>query len=185
MPSNSVDEVLKDIERVAERRFLPIIGPEKARVLAAIIHEVKPKRVLEVGTLLGYSTIAMAKELGSNAEIITIEIDEDEARAAEKNIQRANVKPRIKVIVGDALKIIPCLEGEFDLVFIDADKNEYLSYLKLVEDKLHRGSIVIADNTELFSNMMRDYLDYVRKSGRYKSRSIRVRGDAMEVSVKL
>ena len=185
MPSSKADEVLRNIERVAERRFLPIIGPEKARVLAKLVREVNPKRVLEIGTLIGYSTIVIAKELGDGSEIITIEIDEDEAGVAEKNILKAGVKPRIKVIVGDALKVIPSLKGEFDLLFIDADKRKYLSYLKLSEDKLHEGSVVIADNVGIFSDLMKDYLDYVRKSGKYRSRVIRVGGDAMEVSVKL
>ena len=176
---------MRNIERDAERRFLPIIGPEKARVLAKLVREVNPKRVLEIGTLIGYSTIVIAKELGDESEIITIEIDEDEAGVAEKNILKAGVKPRIKVIVGDALKVIPSLKGGFDLLFIDADKREYLSYLKLSEDKLHEGSVVIADNVGIFSDLMKDYLDYVRKSGKYRSRVIRVGGDAMEVSVKL
>lgn len=150
-----------------------------------MIREIRPKRILEVGTLVGYSTIMMAKELEEDAEIITIEIDEDEAELARKNIVRAEVKPGVRVLVGDALKIIPKLEGVFDMVFIDADKSEYHEYLRLVEGHLHAGSVIVADNTKMSTRSMRRYLDRVRDSGKYRSRFERVNWVGMEVSVRL
>jgi len=86
----------------------------------------------------------------------------------------AGIKPKVEVLVGDALKLIGELEGEFDMVFLDANKREYLEYLKLVEDKLHKGSVVVVDNAGSFADLMKDYLDYVRKSGKYDSRFIPV-----------
>ncbi len=180
-----VDEVLRAIEREARRKHLPIIGPEKGRILVDLIRKIKPKRILEVGTLIGYSTILMGKELESKAEIITIEIDMEEAKIALENIRKAGIKPRVRVLVGNALKIIPVLDGEFDFILLDATKSEYLNYLKLVEDKLHKGSVVIADNAVIFRHSMRNYLDYVRNSGKYESRLIQVDDDGMEVSVKV
>ncbi len=137
--------------------------------------------MLEIGTFIGYSAILMGKELGSDAQLITIEIDPRAAKMAEDNIKRAEISPKVEVLVGDALELIPKLEGEFDLVFIDADKQQYLDYLRLIEDKLHRGSVVVADNVEHAP----DYLEYVRKSGKYKSRHIPADAGGLEVSVKL
>jgi predicted O-methyltransferase YrrM len=182
---SKAEEVLRAIERSAWRRYFPIIGSEKGKILIDIIRKIKPKRILEVGTLVGYSTIMMAKELESDAEIITLEIDEDEAELAKENIRKAQVKPSIRVLVGDALDNIPKLDGIFDMVFIDADKSEYLDYLRLIEDNLHTGSVVIADNSNISTPTMRKYLDYVRNSGKYRSQFIQVNWGKMEVSVKL
>ena len=111
------------------------MGPYKGQILIRIIREVEPKRVLEVGTLIGYSAILMGKKLDSNARLITIEIDPTVAKIAVNNIRRAEIPPTVEVLVGDAIEVIPKLEGEFDIVFIDADKWQYLEYLQLVEDK--------------------------------------------------
>lgn len=185
MGSNKTDKVLRSIERLAERKYLPIIGPDKGKVLADIVRRIHPKCILEVGTLLGYSTIVIAKELDSEAELITIEIDEDEAKLAKESILKAEVRPRIKILIGDALEIIPTLKKRFDFLFLDAAKSEYFEYLRLSESKLHKGSVVVADNAGVFSHSMREYLDYVRDSGNYRSHFIPVDGDGVEVSTRL
>jgi len=185
MDSHGADEVLRHIENMSERRYLPIIGPERGRILVELIRRIKPERVLEVGTFIGYSTILMGKELRNTSEIVTIEIDKEEAEHARENIRNAGIKPVVRVLTGDALKIIPRLDGWFDMVFLDAAKHQYLDYLRLVEDKLHEGSVVVADNAGSFSYSMRDYLDYVRNSGRYESKFISANWDGMEVSIKL
>jgi predicted O-methyltransferase YrrM len=182
--------VLREIEGVARgRRFLPIVGPNRGQILVKVVREIKPKRVLEVGTLIGYSTILMGKELGSDAHLITIEIDANNAKIAKENIRKAEISPAVEVLVGDAIEIIPKLKGMFDLVFIDADKAQYLDYLRLIEGKLHKGSVIVADNVEHAPL----YLDYVRSSGKYSSRFEPVssattghhRKDGLEISVKL
>jgi predicted O-methyltransferase YrrM len=182
---SDADEVLKEIEKMTEKEFLPIIGPRKGKILVETIRKTRPKRVLEVGTLIGYSAILMAKELESEAHLITIEIHGDEAKIAQENINRAKVRPKIDVIVGDAVKIIPKLTGKFDMVFIDAEKREYMEYLRLVERKLHKGSVIVADNAGIFADEMKDYLDYVRTSGKYGSKYVPMGEDGLEVSVKL
>lgn len=182
---SKADKVLKEIESMTDRKSLPILRPDKGHVLARVIHEVKPKRILEVGTLIGYSAILMAGELESDAHLITIEIHANEAEMARENIKRAEVSPRIDVVVGDAIEVIPKLAGKFDMVFIDAEKAEYLHYLRLVERKLHRGSVVVADNAGIFADQMKDYLDYVRSSARYRSEYVSFGEDGVEVSVKL
>ena len=179
------DQILKEIEEKAEIEFMPIVGPERGRVLAEEVKKVKPKRVLEVGTLIGYSTILMGRELDKKSRIITIENHVEEAKAAEENIRRAEIPAKVQVIAGDAIQVLPTLKDSFDFVFIDADKTEYFDYLRLVENKLRKGSVIVADNAGFFARQMKDYLDYVRTSGKYSSRYVQVGDDGLEISVKL
>lgn len=182
---SNADEVLRLIEQASEKNFLPIIGPHKGKILAEEIRKAKPQYVLEVGTLIGYSAILMGKELDDEAEIVTIEIHGDEAELAGKNIVRANIPAKVKIIRGDALQVIPTLMGQFDFAFIDAEKNEYFQYLKLAEVKLRKGAVVFADNADIFADQMKDYLNYVPHSGKYQSRYIQVGEDGVEISVRL
>jgi predicted O-methyltransferase YrrM len=182
---NDAEKVLKEIERMTKNQFLPIVGPRKGQVLVETIRRIKPKRVLEVGTLIGYSATLMGKELGKEAHLVTIEIHADEAEVARRNIKKAKILAETEVIVGDATEVIPTLKGKFDLVFIDANKSEYFEYLRLVESRLHKGSVIVADNAGVFADEMRDYLDYVRSSGKYSSEYVPMGEDGLEVSVKL
>jgi predicted O-methyltransferase YrrM len=177
--------VLREIEKRANHEFLPIVGLEKGQILAEEVRKAKPKRVLEVGTLIGYSAILIGKELDENAQIITIEIHAEEALTAEENIRKAEIAARIEVVTGDAIQVIPRLQGFFDFAFIDAEKTEYLDYLRLAEPKLLEGAVIVADNAGIFAKQMRDYLDYVRNSGKYSSRYVPVDVDGLEISVKL
>lgn len=129
----------------------------------------------------------MAKHLPPHGKIITTEIDEAIAQIATRNIERMELSDRIRVTTGDAKKVIPRLNEKFDLVFIDATKEEYLDYLKLAEDKLRKGGIVVADNAGIFANEMKNYLDYVRRSGKYQSKfyDFPEVKDGVEVSIKL
>jgi predicted O-methyltransferase YrrM len=179
------EEVLHQIEKAAEREFLPIIGPYKGKILSQEIRKAKPQRVLEVGTLIGYSAILMGRELNEKAEIITIEIHRGESETAEQNIVKSSIKPKIKIIIGNALKVIPTLTGKFDFAFIDAEKTEYLRYLTLAEDKMRKRAVIVSDNAGIFAEQMSDYLDYVRNSGKYQSKFVQVGGDGLEISVKL
>ena len=120
-----------------------------------------------------------------NASIITIENHEAEAKLAYENIRKARIPAKVKVVLGDARKVISQLEDPFDFVFIDAEKTEYYEYLRLVENKIHRGTTIVADNAGIFAEQMEDYLTYVRKTGKYQSAYIPVDGDGLEISVKL
>jgi predicted O-methyltransferase YrrM len=180
-------DVLSEIEGIAKKNSLPSIGPIKGEIIIDIMKKYKPKRILEIGTLHGYSAILMANCLlsvnnnagkdndNANKETIVtcLEIDQQLANIAKKNIEKAGLSDRIEVITGDALEIIPTLNKyyRFDLVFIDAVKNQYLRYLKLVEENglLNKKSVVVADNILIYENEMKDYLDYVRNSGKYNS----------------
>ena len=191
-------DVLRRLEKMAKNEFVPSIGPVKGRIITEIIKKYNPKNILEVGTLYGYSAILMATALPdmlhAEGKVATIEIDRSVADIARKNIDDAGLSEKINVIVGNALEIIPRLDLKFDLLFLDAAKDEYLIYLKLAEDKaLNKGAVIIADNVEVSKNEMLDYLEYVRSSGGiYKSETIETTleftpnvRDAIEVSIKV
>lgn len=180
-----VSEILRQIEIQARKELLPIIGPEKGKVLAEMVKKYKPRRILEIGTLVGYSAILMADNLPENGEIITLEVSRPSFEMAKANIQKAGLEDKIKIIFGSALKIIPELDEKFDFVFIDAEKKEYLQYLKTVESKLSVRAVVVADNVGKFKKKVQDYLEYVQSNGKYKSRTIDFGFDAMEVSEKI
>ena len=187
-------QVLRRLEKMAEKQFIPSIGPIKGKIITGIIQKYKPRNILEIGTLYGYSAILMADTLkGADGKVVTIEIVKSIADIARKNIADASLLDEIDVIVGNALDEIPRLNSKFDLLFLDGAKNEYLKYLELAQkNDLKRGTIVVADNVEISKNEMQDYLDYVRNSTIYKSKTIETTveftpnvKDAMEVSIKL
>ena len=185
------EQVLAEIEQKGKANWWPIIGPERGKFLDEAVKRHRPKRVLEVGTFVGYSAIRMARLLGPGGRIICVEIDPDRAEIAKRNAERAGLGEVIDVRVGDAKKVIPTLQGEFDLVFLDADKTEYWSYLKLVESKLRSGGVVVADNVKRYEGELKDYLRYVRESGAYFTEKTGFaptfssgEPDAIEVSIK-
>ena len=181
------DSILKRIEGEATKRTLPIIGPDRGRILEKIVKEHSPRRVLEIGTLVGYSAIRIARHLPLGGELICLEKDSKIAKEARINITEAGLDDRVEVKVGDAIRLIPALAGEFDMVFIDAAKDEYLRYLTLLETRLKKRTVLVADNVKRFAPDMSDYLDYVRTSGKYRSSYQEdPKGlDAVEVSIKL
>ena len=186
------DVVLKEIEAIGEHSFIPSIGPVKGKILAEIVKKTKPKRILEVGALYGYSAILMAKNSPPGVKIVSVEKNPEHVRISTKNIKRANMEEKITMVEGDGKTELQKLSGSFDLVFLDAEKTQYLAYLKDVEKNLDKGSVIVADNVGIFEDQMQDYLEYVRKKGPYKSRTIETllefsdnTKDAMEISEKL
>jgi len=206
---NNVLKVVAEIEETARRDSLPSIGPIKGKIVESVITEHKPKKVLEIGTLHGYSAILIANAMSgylwknknfdtdtkySGSIVISVEKDEKLATIARKNIMNSGLSELIQVINGDAKKVIPSLEVKFNMIFLDAAKNEYLKYLQLVEQYglLEKRAIIVADNVILFEDEMKDYLDYVRDSGKYISHTTETSleftknvTDALEVSISL
>ncbi|OLB70890.1 hypothetical protein AUI06_05825 [archaeon 13_2_20CM_2_52_21] len=189
--TDPADAVLREIEEMGKKSFIPSIGPVKGKILAEVVGKHKPRKILEVGSLYGYSAILIAKNSPARAEITTVEKNPENARITEQNVERAKLEGQIKVIQGDAMEILPTLPGPFDLVFLDAEKTQYLDYLKAVENKLHQGSVVVADNVRVFQDQMQNYLHYVRNTGRYRSQTVETllefsetTKDAMEISEK-
>lgn len=207
--NNAVLKTLAEIEQTAKRESLPSIGPIKGKIIKDVIREHKPKKVLEIGTLHGYSAILVTDIiLSENVEnenfatknslsepiLISVEIDQKIATIARKNIESCRFSEKIKVINGDALKEIPKIYSTFDMIFLDAKKTEYFSYIQLIEKHslLNKKAVVVADNVLLYENEMKDYLDYVRNSGKYISRTTQTTleftkhvKDALEVSISI
>lgn len=177
--------VLRDIEMQARVRFCPSSGRSRANTLAETVRKYRVKTILEVGTLVGYSAILMAKNLPEGGKIHTIEIDPRSAAAAKANIEKAGFSDMVVQHIGNALDVIPTIDETFDMAFLDAAKDEYMDYLKLAEPKLKKGGVVFADNVKMFASAMKDFLDYVRNSGMYRSQFIDVGFDGDEISVKL
>lgn len=186
--------MLRGLEQIAKKQGLPSIGPIKGKILISIISKYKPKTILEIGTLHGYSAILMGGMLPKDGKLITIEKDTNLFGIAKKNVEDAGLSHIIEVINADGLKGIPLLQKQkFGLMFLDAVKSDYLKYLNLAEKNnlLSDRVVVVADNVLLYENEMQDYLQYVRGSGRYKSQSTETTleftknvKDALEVSVR-
>ena len=180
----NLEKFLNNLEKICKRNSYPIIGPEKGRFLGELVKKYRPKKILEIGTLVGYSAIIMASNLGGTGRIVSLEANYDSAKLANRNIKRVGLENRINIIIGKALKIIPELKEGFDFVFIDAEKKEYLKYLRAVEPLLSKKAVVVADNIGKFSKDVEDYLRYVRNSGRYKSKNYFFCQDSVELSIK-
>ncbi len=121
-------------------------GPVQGKFLELIAGLAQAERILEIGTFTGYSALSLAKGLAPGGKLITIEKNEEYAEIIHDFIARAGFEDRIELILGDALEVIPKLEGYFDLVFMDADKESYPSYYDLVIEKLKTGGLLLADN---------------------------------------
>ena len=121
-------------------------GKVQAKFLEMICHMMKPERVLEIGTFTAYSAIAMAQGLSKNGLLYTIEVNEELETIIRKYIGLAGMNDKIKLLLGDALQIIPQLNESFDLVFIDADKEQYVDYYELSMEKLKPGGFILIDN---------------------------------------
>ena len=174
--------MLAQMDRTTTRWILPIIGKEKGRFVARLIERHRPKRALEIGSLIGYSTNLIAGSLPPGGRLTSVEVSPYLVRITERNVEAAGLKTRARVITGDARRVIPFLRERFDFVLIDAAKKEYLDYLRAVEPRLARGALVVADNTKIFRRELAGYLNRVRTSGRYESRERDFGEDAMEIS---
>jgi predicted O-methyltransferase YrrM len=194
---NKAIDILNLLDELGKKRFMPCIGPTKGKIIADIIREHKPKRILEIGSLYGYSAILMANVMSDydddddEFKVVTVEIDKNNGDIAKINIEDAELSDKIDLITGDALEVIPKLHYKFDLLFLDAAKDQYLQYLRIAEESniIKKDAIIIADNVGISKNEMIDYLEYVRNSGKYNSKTIETTlefskdiNDAMEVS---
>jgi caffeoyl-CoA O-methyltransferase len=121
-------------------------GHLQGRVLSMISCMLKPQRILEIGTYTGYSALCMAEGLTEDGKIITIDVNEELEEMVRSNFAKSSWDSRIDFRLGDARVIIPSLQENFDLVFIDADKVNYSLYYDLVFDKVRQGGIILADN---------------------------------------
>lgn len=140
------------LSRLSRETFLKVLQPRmlsghyQGRLLSMISKLVKPERILEIGTYTGYSALCLAEGLAEHGELHTIDINEELVEIQQKYFNLSPFKNMIHSHLGPASDIIPSIPGEFDLVFIDADKPNYLVYLDLIIDKIKPGGILLTDN---------------------------------------
>lgn len=161
--------VLSDLHRETWAKVLRprmLSGHLQGKILESFSHMMRPQRVLEIGTYTGYSAICMAYGLAEGGKLITIDINDEISEIAEKYITQAGLSDKIEFKIGDARKIIPTLNETWDLVFIDADKENYGAYYDLVFDKVRKGGFIVADNVLWSGKVMDPYelLDEETKS---------------------
>ena len=141
------DEVLSEMEALAASDRIPIIGPAVAQFFATLVMISGAKRIFELGSAIGYSTIWLARAAGQEAEVHYSDGSEANARMARGFFERAGVASRIQVHVGDALSMLAATPGSFDLIFNDVDKEGYPAVLDAVPPRLKKGGLFITDNT--------------------------------------
>src|SRR6201997_2534135 len=140
------DPVLQEMERQAEERDIPIVGPAVARLFYQYARLIKAKTVFEMGSAIGYSTIWWAKAVGEGGKVHYTDSDKTNADQAKRYFQRAGVADRINVHIGDAIELLSEQKQEFDIVFNDIDKDDYPRVLRLAPPRLKKGGLFVTDN---------------------------------------
>jgi predicted O-methyltransferase YrrM len=141
------DEVLKEIEAYAAEHKVPIIGPAVGRFMAALVMMTRAKRIFELGSAIGYSTIWLARAAGPEAEIHYSDGSAANADRARIYFERAGIASRIRIHVGDALAALASVPGAFDFIFNDVDKDGYPAVLDAVPDRIKKDGLFVTDNT--------------------------------------
>lgn len=193
--------ILEEIEQQARMEHVPIIRKEMESFLKVMLSVKKPKRILELGTAVGYSAILMSEHMGEGGKIVTIENYEKRILEAKKNIARAKKSDVIQLIEGDAMDIMPTLkEAQFDFVFMDAAKGQYIYFLPEVLRLMKKDAVLITDNVlqegdiieskyvvrrrdRTIHKRMREYLETVKNHPMLETTIVPI-GDGITMSVK-
>ena len=163
-------DYLKEIEKYGRDNKIPILLDESLEYIENILKEAKPKRVLEIGTAIGFSAICFSKFLAEDGRIDTIEIESLRVEQANENIQKVGVQDKIRVLEGDALDILPYLQEKYDIVFIDAAKGKYNEFFEHALRLTQSGSIIIADNVLYKGYVLSDYNKHKQRTAVNKLR---------------
>jgi caffeoyl-CoA O-methyltransferase len=142
----SRDPVLREMERYAAKHDVPIVGPACARVLFQLACSIKAKKVFEMGSAIGYSTLWLARAVGPDGTVFYTDSDPENARRAQGYLGRAGMRERVRFLVGDALKMLDSTEGQFDIVFNDVNKIQYPKVLRMATPRVRPGGLFITDN---------------------------------------
>ena len=134
------DALLTEMERYAHKHGVPIIGPAVGRMIYFLAQISGARRIFEMGSAIGYSTIWLARAAGPRAEVYYTDGDRAKAQLARENFRRANVEDRIRILVGEAATLIDDVPGDFDLIFMDVDKHQYPTALRKSLPRLRKGA---------------------------------------------
>lgn len=187
--------LLLEMEEYAKENSVPISQPESIRFLEVIIKIANAKKILEVGSAIGYSAIRMSNAAGG--EVTTIELSKEMAALAEENIKKAGLSDKITLIRGDAREVLPQIEGEYDLIFVDAAKGQYAEFFEQSRRLLKVGGIMVSDNV-LYKGMtatdellihrkitlvrrLRSYLEMLKENKEFSTALIPI-GDGVAIS---
>lgn len=178
------NQFVKDFQRIG---LNTTVGD--AMMLRILVESARAKRGIEVGSATGFGAINMGIAFErTGGHLYTLEIDPRMVKACRENIEKVGLEKTVTCIEGDALKTLAELKGEFDFVFIDALKQDYLKYFKLIEPKLKPGAVIVGDNVIRSERAMKDFLDYIQTSPKYDTVIIRAsmeKNDGMSVSYKI
>jgi caffeoyl-CoA O-methyltransferase len=147
--SQAEPELLDKLNRETHLNVLMprmLSGHLQGRVLSMLSHMVNPKYVMEIGTYTGYSALCLAEGLQEGGKVFTVDINEELEPMVRRYVEEAGLTDKIDFRIGKALEVLPTIDAEFDLVFIDADKNNYANYYDMVFDKVRTGGFIVADN---------------------------------------
>lgn len=192
-----MDENIKEIEKYAKKEDVPIMQKRGINFLCSLIKKNNVKRILEIGTAIGYSSIMMSL-VDDNIRITTIERDESRYLEAIKNIKKCNKEKQITLILGDALETN--IEGEYDLIFIDAAKGQYIKFFEKYSKNLSKNGFIVSDNMSFHGlveeterirnknlrqlvNKIKKYIDFLKNNTEYKTKFYKT-GDGIAVTVK-
>lgn len=157
-------EELEKIKQKALEEHIPILMDDTLEKIEDILKEEKPKRILEIGTAVGYSASQFAKVTDEDCIIDTIELNEERAKQAQENIKKIGVENRINIMIGNAVEILPTLNETYDIVFIDAAKGKYPIFLQEGIRMIKNGGIILADNILYKGYVMSDYNEHKQRT---------------------
>ncbi len=149
------DAVLREMERYAARHNVPIVGPACGRVLYQLARLIGARRVFEMGSAIGYSTLWLARAVGPKGIVYYTDGDPANARRAEAYLKKAGVLGRVCILVGDALMLLGATEGQFDLIFNDVDKMQYPDVFRCAIDRVRVAGLLITDNVLWYGRVAR------------------------------
>ncbi len=149
--------MLEEIKKKALEEHIPIIMDDTLEIIKEIFDKEKPKRILEIGTAVGYSAICFLKASNGEAYIDTIELDVERAKEAINNINNMGLQKNIHVIIGNAVEVLPTLKDEYDIIFIDAAKGKYPVFLEQAIRLIKPNGLILADNVLYKGYVMSDY----------------------------
>ena len=184
------DQVLQEVDKRCREEGIPMLGPEKAEFLTALVEKAQPSLIVECGTAIGYSGLWMLEKLKAavKGRLITVEIEPDRARDARTHFDRAGFGELVDSRIGDAIDVLQTIADPVDFLLLDNNFSNYFPCFLAIEPRLVDGATVVADNVGIGAESMADYLEHVRSRYDCRTRWFDtelpwVKRDAMEVTV--
>ncbi len=159
------DKVLEEVEQQCRAERIPMLGPEKAKLLASCVEKARPSLIVECGTAIGYSGLWMLRVLRNlgTGRLITVEIDANNAQRARDNFEKSEMADLVDSRIGDAAEVLKTIDRPVDFLFLDNNKDGYFACFQAIESRLTDPATIVADNVGR-ADQMADYLEHVRSN---------------------